>query len=294
MTLKELVLLKTYPQGGIMNRFCNWPSARNRAAWMAAMVVMVCLSAVAQTTTGSSTPALTPAQQRAQARAAQQAAAKQAAEEKRQAAQQAAEEKRQAAQQAALNRKAGTTAAATTQKPTANNAATTLPANAATATSSATAPTTAYRPGNNKSPTATGASTAVGSGTLAWGPRVYTSTGCMHNGNSAVCTFTFVNQGNAATLSAGGAGELSGIQLVDDAHVPHRWDGAHFLDKYGTQQPRLIVQQGDSGTYVVTFPNVNPQVSSAEFHLRNQIIGGVTFSAAQSTTAAGTAPAGAK
>ena len=79
-----------------------------------------------------------------------------------------------------------------------------------------------------------------------------------------------------------------------DAHVPHRWDGAHFLDKYGTQQPRLIVQQGDAGTYVVTFPNVNSQVTSAEFHLRNQIIGGVTFSAAQTTAAAGNAPASAK
>lgn len=275
-----------------MNRLCNWPMASNRAAWMAAIVVMACLSAGAQTTI---TTTLTPAQQKAQARAAQQAAAKQAAEEKRQAAQQAAEERRQAALQAAQNKKAGTATAATaakSQRPamTATSTATTLPATGAAA---ATTPTAAYRPGNNKSPTATGASTAVGSGTLAWGPRVYTSTGCTHNGNSAVCTFTFVNQGNEATLTAGGAGELSGIQLVDDAHVPHRWDGAHFMDKYGAQQPRLIVQQGDTGTYVVTFPNVNSQVSSAEFHLRNQIIGGVTFSAAQST-AAGNGAAGAK
>jgi hypothetical protein len=275
-----------------MNRLYTWMPTPNRAAWMAAIVVAACLSAGAQSTT---TTTLTPAQQKAQARAAQQAAAKQAAEEKRQAAQQAAEEKRQAAQQAAQNKKAGTTTAATaatTQRPatTATNA-TTLPA---TGTSAATSPTAAYRPGNNKSPTTTGAGgAAVGTGTLAWGPRVYTSTGCTHNGNSAVCTFTFVNQGNEATLTAGGAGELSGIQLVDDAHVPHRWDGAHFMDKYGAQQPRLLVQQGDTGTYVVTFPNVNSQVSSAEFHLRNQIIGGVTFSAAQSTTA-GNGAAGAR
>ncbi|MGO9492826.1 MAG: hypothetical protein ACLPZY_11125 [Terracidiphilus sp.] len=274
---------------------------------MAVIVLSICASAGAQTPSSGSTTtsALTPAQQRAQERAAQQAAAKQAAEAKRQAAQQAAEARREAAQQAAQNRKAGTTAgatAATTQRPgtTATNGATTLPATAATTTSTPAAAGAAYRPGNNKSATTSPANAAgtggaaVGSGTLAWGPRVYTSTGCTHNGNSAVCTFTFVNQGNEATLSAGGAGELSGIQLVDDAHVPHRWDGAHFLDKYGTQQPRLIVQQGDTGTYVVTFPNVNPQVTSAEFHLRNQIIGGVTFSGAQSTAAAGTAPTGAK
>ncbi len=271
---------------------------------MAAIVVMACLSTGAQgPATGTiTTPALTPAQQRAQERAAQQAAAKQAAEAKR-----------QAALQAAQNKRAGTTTgttAATTQKPvrTVASAPTALPGTAAPtittptagATSAPAAAGTAYRPGNNKSTAATAANTAgtggaaVGSGTLAWGPRVYTSTGCTHNGNSAVCTFTFVNQGNGQTLSAGGAGELSGIQLVDDAHVPHRWDGAHFLDKYGTQQPRLIVQPGDTGTYVVTFPNVNSQVSSAEFHLRNQIIGGITFSGAQSTAAAGAAPAGAK
>jgi len=88
-----------------------------------------------------------------------------------------------------------------------------------------------------------------------------------------------VNQGNEATVVAGGAGELSGIQMVDDAHVPHRWASAHFLDKYGTQQPRLLVQPGDTGTYVVTFGDVNPQVSSAEFHLRGQIVGGITFGA---------------
>lgn len=264
-----------------MSHSLNCPSARRWASWTAAIVVFACLSAGAQTAPNA-TSALTPAQQKAQARAAQQAAAKQAAEERR-----------LAAQQAAQNRKAGTTSA-TTQRPaaTATNTATSLPAPAAAGT--------AYRPGNNKSTATTPTNTtgtgsaAVGSGTLAWGPRVYTSTGCAHNGNSAVCTFTFVNQGNEATLSAGGAGELSGIQLVDDAHVPHRWDGAHFLDKYGTQQPRLIVQAGDTGTYVVTFPNVNPQVTTAEFHLRNQIIGGVTFSGAQTTTAAGAAPAGAK
>jgi hypothetical protein len=70
---------------------------------------------------------------------------------------------------------------------------------------------------------------------------------------------------------------------VDDAHVPHAANAAHFQDKYGTQQARLIVQPGDTGTYVVTFPNVNSQVSSGDFHLRQQIVGGVTFNATAST-----------
>ena len=122
----------------------------------------------------------------------------------------------------------------------------------------------------------------MGSGTLAWGTRVYSSSGCVHNGNSAMCTFTFTNQGNEATLVAGS--EMSGIQLVDDAHVPHHANAAHFLDKYGTQQPRLLVQAGDTGTYVLTFPDVNSQVTSGDFHLRQQIVGGVTFSSTNSGT----------
>jgi hypothetical protein len=129
----------------------------------------------------------------------------------------------------------------------------------------------------------------VGSGTLAWQTRVYSSTGCVHNGNSAVCTFTFSNQGNEATLVAGN--ELSGVQLVDDAHVPHHANAAHFLDKYGTQQPRLLVQAGDTGTYVLTFPDVNSQVTTGDFHLRQQIVGGVTFNASKSGTTSAPAKA---
>jgi hypothetical protein len=153
---------------------------------------------------------------------------------------------------------------------------------------SALTPTAATASGASAVPRTTqnGSSGAVGTGTLAWGTRVYSSTGCTHNGNSAVCTFTFVNQGNQANLAAGGAGELSGIQLVDDAHVPHRWDAAYFMDKYGAQQRRLIVEPGDTGTYIVVFPNVDPHVASAEFHLRNQVVGGITVGAAGSNAAA--------
>jgi len=193
------------------------------------------------------TAPLTPAQQRAaDARAARQAAAQQAAQNRAAAAQ---------ARAAAKNTPSGNTAAPRTST-------------------------------NPAAPQRNMGSGTVGSGTLAWQTRVYSSSGCQHNGNSAECTFTFTNQGNEATLVAGA--ELQGVQLVDDAHVPHKADSAHFMDKYGSQQPRLLVQPGDTGTYVLTFPNVNPQVSSAEFHLRQQIVGGITFSAASSTATAPT------
>jgi len=216
---------------------------------------------------------LTPAQQRAQAakearqERAQQAAANRAAAVQARTA--AAQNKATPQSRTAANSSSPSTAK-TPLTNTANAAGTARPG---TATGSATTPSTAQR--------TTGAST-VGSGTLAWGTRVYSSSGCVHNGNSAMCTFTFTNQGNEATLVAGS--EMSGIQLVDDAHVPHHANAAHFLDKYGTQQPRLLVQAGDTGTYVLTFPDVNSQVTSGDFHLRQQIVGGVTFSSTNSGT----------
>ena len=106
-----------------------------------------------------------------------------------------------------------------------------------------------------------------------------------------MCTFTFVTQGNGATLRAFNGGEMAGISLVDDAHVPHRWDGAYFVDKYGSQQRTLFVEKGDTGTYMVSFPNVDPRVASAEFHLRNQVIGGVSVGAPPAApTQGGAAP----
>jgi len=226
---------------------------------------------------------LTPAQQKAQA-----------AKEARQAAAEKAAENRAAAAQNRINAAQSRAAAAHNKNATANSNGAQAGAGAntgsgvlgGTANSLATGPSavSAARTGGVSPASASTAATAVGSGTLAWQTRLYTSTGCVHEGNSAVCTFTFANQGNAATLVAGS--EMAGIQLVDDAHVPHRAQSAHFLDKYGTQQPRLVVQPGDSGTYVLTFANVNSQVTSADFHLRQQIVGGVTFSGGTSATPA--------
>ena len=238
-----------------------------------AFALAACVTTAAQTDTTT----LTPAQQKAQAaKAARQAAAQQAAQNRAAAA--------QARTTAAQNK-----AAARTTTP--NAASSALPNAANTASTAGNTARQGNAPGNAAASTSaakTGSAGTVGSGTLAWQTRVYSSNGCTHNGNSAVCTFTFTNQGNEATLVAGG--EMQGIQLVDDAHVPHKADTAHFLDKYGTQQPRLQVQPGDTGTYILTFPNVNSQVSTADFHLRQQVIGGITFS----STASGSASAPSK
>jgi hypothetical protein len=172
-------------------------------------------------------------------------------------------------------------------KPQKQTAATTTAATAPVTTAAATpAASSALPAAANRGTTA---ASPVGTGTLAWGTRVYTSTGCVHNGSSAVCTFTFVNQGNQANLVAFNGGEMAGIQMVDDAHVPHRWTSAYFMDKYGEQQKRLVVQPGDTGTYMIVFANVDPQVSSAEFHLRTQIVGGITVGPAETKPATPTA-----
>jgi len=237
--------------------------------WICILALVLACSLTATAQTAPASQELTPAQQRAQAaRAARQAAAQQAAQNRAAAAQ-----NKSAASSGRINTApAGTTSSARASSTSPTTASSALPGSGASNGSSTL-------PANSRT-TGTGSSGTVGSGTLDWGSRVYSSTGCVHNGNSAVCTFTFVNQGNEANLVAGK--ELGGIQLVDDAHVPHTANAAHFQDKYGTQQARLIVQPGDTGTYVVTFPNVNSQVTSGDFHLRQQIVGGVTFSATAS------------
>jgi hypothetical protein len=241
-------------------------------------LIWIALAGLA-TATAQTTAPLTPAQQKAEAaREARQAAQQQAAQNRAIAAQNraAAAQARTAAKTTpttavpAANTLATSAAKSTTSAPTATG---TTPTTSGTGANAATPPTTASK--------ATGSNT-VGSGTLAWQTRVYRSTGCVHNGNTAECTFTFANQGNEATLIA--TNEMAGLQLVDDAHVPHRSVDPHFLDKYGTQQTRLVVQPGDSGTYVVSFSDVNSQVTTADFHLRQQIVGGVTFSSDASGT----------
>jgi len=108
--------------------------------------------------------------------------------------------------------------------------------------------------------------------------RVYYPQQCAHNGNRAVCTFAFVNQGALATVLAspsGGYAELSGVQLVDDAHVPHNADLTYFLDRYGNRQNSMTLNKGDQAAYVVEFPGVDSHVTAAQFQRTGQIVGPV-------------------
>jgi hypothetical protein len=113
-------------------------------------------------------------------------------------------------------------------------------------------------------------------GTLEYGPTIYYPQGCSHNGSTVVCTFVFVHQAETTTIRAGGGGsQLTGIQFVDDAHVPHAPNNAYFVDRYGARQHLLVVNRADQGTMMLEFPLVDPRVTSGELHLGSQVLGGI-------------------
>jgi hypothetical protein len=123
-------------------------------------------------------------------------------------------------------------------------------------------------------PAARNGAQTYGAGTLQYFQRVYYPQGCVHNGNHAVCSFTFVNQGQPLTVNAGIPGsELTGISFVDNGHVPHGADAAYFIDPFGSQRNQLFLNKNDTGLMTVEFKDVDPAVTSGEFHLRDQIIG---------------------
>jgi hypothetical protein len=119
---------------------------------------------------------------------------------------------------------------------------------------------------------------ASSGGYLTFYTRLYTPNGCSHNGNLAVCSFTVVNRGNDATINAGGGpyGELGNLQFIDDAHVPHGPQGKYFIDKYGTRQGSMVLAAGQTATFLVEFPNVNPAVTSGDFQFGTQFLTGIT------------------
>jgi hypothetical protein len=124
-------------------------------------------------------------------------------------------------------------------------------------------------------------------GTLEYGTDVYYPQSCAHNGSTVVCTFVFVHQAETATIRAGGGGsQLTGIQFVDDGHVPHNPNNAYFVDRYGTRQHVLTVNRADQGTMMVEFPLIDTRVTAGEFHLGTQVLTGIPVGA----TAAGAAP----
>ena len=112
-------------------------------------------------------------------------------------------------------------------------------------------------------------------GELDYGARQYYPQGCVHNGNTAVCTFVFVQQAQTQPIHIGWGGELSGIQLVDDSHVPHNPSSAYFVDNFGARQMNMTVNRGDQGTMMVEFAQVDPQVATCTFTLGQQVLANV-------------------
>jgi hypothetical protein len=157
-------------------------------------------------------------------------------------------------------------------------AVSTIPAAAGTAATTAASPIqpAAARSAAPSNPSGGGTAQGADRGTLAQGNVIFTPVSCVHNGTKAVCTFTFVNQGNPGNMV--GLYMLPTMQFVDDAHVPHRSDARYFLDKYGTRQPRFYANSGDSGTFVAEYVNVDARVNTGEFHLKDQTVGGIPVS----------------
>jgi hypothetical protein len=115
-------------------------------------------------------------------------------------------------------------------------------------------------------------------GTLTSNQRLYYPQGCLHNGTTAVCSFVFINQGQASTLNSNlgwGGSELIGIRFVDNGNVPHTPSAAYFMDSFGARQPQLVMQQGGQGTFVLEFPNVDPRVTAGAFYLSAQVVSGI-------------------
>lgn len=141
-------------------------------------------------------------------------------------------------------------------------------------------------------------SQSYGMGTLsmAQGQYQFYPQGCLHNGNRAVCSFVAVYSGaNQANVNAwaGYAGQwTANVQFVDNAHVPHAADTAYFIDSFGARQPTLFIQQGTQASITIEFPNVDPAVSAGEFHLGNQIVGGIAVNQANYAAPPGNMNAG--
>ncbi len=137
---------------------------------------------------------------------------------------------------------------------------------------------------------------SYGAGTLslANGNYQFAPQGCTHNGNRAVCNFYVTYSGAAAGNVNAWANYWNqwtmNVQLIDNLHVPHGPDTAYFIDGSGAHQPVLFLQQGTQVWVAVEFPNVDSSVSTGEFHMNNQVVGGVQISQpnAQGTAAGNT------
>ena len=124
----------------------------------------------------------------------------------------------------------------------------------------------------------------MGTLSMAQGQYQFYPQGCLHNGNRAVCSFVAVysggSQGNVNAWAGYYGQWTQNLQLVDNGHVPHGADTAYFIDSFGAHQPTLFIQQGTQVSITVEFPNVDPAVTGGEYHLGNQIIGGIAVNQA--------------
>jgi hypothetical protein len=90
----------------------------------------------------------------------------------------------------------------------------------------------------------------------------------------------FVHQAESATIHAGGGGsQLTGIQFVDDGHVPHNPNNAYFVDRYGARQHVLTLNRADYGTMMGEFPLIDARVTTGKFHLGTQVLTGIQVGA---------------
>ncbi len=122
---------------------------------------------------------------------------------------------------------------------------------------------------------------SYGGGTLslANGTYQFAPEGCTHNGNRAICnfyvTYTGAQQGNVNAWAGYNGQWTMNVQLVDNLHVPHSPDTAYFIDATGAHQPVMFIQQGTQVWLATEFPNVDGSVTNGEFHVGNQVVGGV-------------------
>jgi hypothetical protein len=127
------------------------------------------------------------------------------------------------------------------------------------------------------------AAAQYGTGTLslANGNYQFSPQGCTHNGNRAICNF-FVTYSGAQQGSVNAWGSYYGqwtmqVQLVDNLHVPHQPDTSYFIDATGAHQPTLFIQQGLQVWVTIEYANVDASVTAGEFHMGNQIVGGIAI-----------------
>jgi hypothetical protein len=164
------------------------------------------------------------------------------------------------------------------------------------AAGSAATPVWGAPPARAAKPQSQSQSYGMGTLSMAQGQYQFYPQGCLHNGNRAVCSFVAVYSGaNQANVNAWGGyyGQWTqNMQFVDNAHVPHGSDTAYFIDSFGARQPTLFIQQGTQASITVEFPNVDPAVTAGEFHLGNQIVGGIAVNQANYSAPPGNMNAG--